>query len=118
MKSNVDLTENRDFNKHAFYNSIFWRERIYTQKKQNIFGDLIEENLCKDSSLVLQGNKRERYYKKLTNSFNDGICCDRCGRNIYPYENDTLCKVCREMLQLDFFAGNIINNVLKRGIMS
>lgn len=117
MKSNVDLTENRDFNKHSFYNSISWRERTH-KKIQNIFGDLIEENFYKDSSFVLQGNKRERYYKKLTNSFGDGICCDRCGRNIYPYENDTLCMVCREMLRLDFFAGNIINNVLKTGIMS
>lgn len=76
---------------------------------------MIEENFCKDSGFVLQGNKKERYYKKLTNSFNDRAHCDRCGRNIYPYENETLCRVCHEMLQLDFFAENIINNVLKIG---
>ena len=113
MKDNVDLTENRDFEKRKFYQSPFWKDKVYTSTRKELKS---AQDTFKDKGLVLQGNKRERYYKKLSNSFQDKVSCDRCGRKIYPYENDTLCKLCRHILALDFYSKNVTDTILRKGI--
>lgn len=99
MKNNIDLTENRDFNTRV------WRKKkvreVLTDFSYDKFSnDLISrhQNVIKpylsDTGVIYQGDKWERKSKKFADSFSDGVCCDCCGRAIYPYYNDTLCSHC------------------------
>ena len=62
--------------------------------------DLIERTpkWQEDKWLILQGNSYERECRRLAITFNDMETCDRCGATIFPYEHDTLCRKCEEIL--------------------
>jgi len=47
---------------------------------------------------ILQGDSYERECRRLAITFNDMETCDRCGARIFPYEKDTLCRKCEELL--------------------
>lgn len=97
MKNNVDLTENHDFQKGFMPIKRTFKQMIGEFKYEH--ERLLEpDEYLVDSGLIYQGNKQERAIKKLTNSFNDGIECDRCGSPIIVYDNDTLCRKCRKEL--------------------
>lgn len=87
MKSNVDLTENRDFlnyNKEAF--------DIMHYGRFGVSPDLYY--IEKDTGVIMQGNGEERRIKLLCSQFNIGDYCDCCGTPIKPYINDCLCPKC------------------------
>lgn len=98
MKTNVDLTENRDFGE------LIKRKRTLREVLNDfsyIHGaDLMArhqnlvERLLYDNGVIYQGNGQERKAKRFADSFSDGICCDCCGRTLYPYYNDTICHEC------------------------
>ena len=106
MKSSVDLTENQDFRKDVFSIKRNFKQMIgEVERSQPRFSTA--KHYLTDTGLIYQGDKNERYAKKLANSFNDKIECDRCGARIAPYENDTLCRFCRKDLWYSFIYDNI-----------
>ena len=106
MKSNVDLTQNRDFYKKDFKTKKSFRQMIGDFIFQKGVSEIRDEYL-EDKGLVYQGNKHEREIKALATSFNDGISCDRCGSPVEPYYNDTLCQSCRKKLWYGFTYDNL-----------
>lgn len=99
MKNSIDLTENRDFNTRNLRKKKM-REVLNDFSYDKFSNDLISrhqstiEPYLSDKGAIYQGNKNERRSKKFADSFSDGICCDCCGRDIYPYYHDTLCNDC------------------------
>ena len=73
MKSNVDLTENRDFRTNE---------------------DDIENKWA-----IYQGNQQDRETKKQIHTFCDMITCDCCGCQIYPYFVNTICPKCAQRIE-------------------
>ena len=108
MKRNIDLTENRDFQDKLFqtrrsFSPMVGATEYYAEARKRFKSD----EYLHDKGLIFQGNSHEREIKKLTTSFNDGIYCDRCGSSIIPYDNDTLCRVCRKKLRYSAIMDNI-----------
>lgn len=106
MKNNVDLTENHDFRRDIFNIKKNFKQMIGDVEHSQSRFATAERNLI-DTGLIYQGDKNERNAKRLVNSFNDMVECDRCGAQIAPYENDTLCKFCRKDLWYSFIYDNI-----------
>ncbi|MBP3707526.1 MAG: hypothetical protein J6J36_02820 [Clostridia bacterium] len=104
MKTSVDLTENRDFiattkrkrklrevlNDFSYNNS----NLDLMVRHQNLI-----EKLSYDKGVIYQGNNQERKSKRFADSFSDGVCCDCCGRMLYPYHNDTICPQCSDKFE-------------------
>lgn len=102
MKSNVDLTENRDFN---IRNNRRRRVREVLNDfsyENNAMGDLVSRHesvikrFLEDKGVILQGDKEERASKRFADTFSDGLTCDSCGSFLYPYYNDTICQECNQ----------------------
>lgn len=114
MKSNIDLTENRDFmQKSSIPGSIdsFLLSILKDSKSAypwNSYFDILEEGSLtlesKPKELVFTGDKEERKSKKYHSDWgaNELIECDRCGAYTkkYPWDmNDsTLCKSCEDYI--------------------
>lgn len=97
MKENIDLTENRDFRKEGFdvLQEASLRRMIIKVKDKNRF-NIPNENsyIEKDNGGIIQGNASFRYTKRVFPEFGKGNYCDKCGKKIKPYVNDTLCSQC------------------------
>ena len=108
MKINVDLTENGDFQKSLHMPKNF-RQMLGLCKKINtrMFDSDMKDGYLSDKGLVYQGNGYQRKTKKLINSFNNGIECDKCGCLVKPYTHDTLCETCRKGLWYRAYLENI-----------
>lgn len=97
MKENIDLTENRDFGKESFaVRRIASLLRMTTRASNKNRFNIPNENsyIEKDNGGIIQGNASFRYTKRVFPEFGKGNYCDKCGKKIKPYVNDTLCSQC------------------------
>ena len=105
MKENVDLTQNRAFSSQGIFErplDVFKIRSFYSHNLAKRTSKILE-----DKGYVLQGNQHDREMKRIVAKFNDKKECDRCGAQIFPYENDTLCAFCREDLSYQASLDNI-----------
>lgn len=94
MKLNIDLTENRDFQRINIIPSITQINKV-SVIKVNDYNDY----MCVDSGGILQGNATERALKRICKEFNTGNICDCCGISLKPYTNSSLCDKCDKRIQ-------------------
>lgn len=100
MKSNVDLTLNRDFRKK---NTNFKSIAQFIKNKKLLWDDFRFVNNSSnndETQLIFTGDKFERKYKKYVEMRNNQ--CDRCGEILdkFPwYNTQGLCHICDSELE-------------------
>lgn len=107
MDTIVDLTENRAFRHSVRYESIskykpYKLHPMLFSVVQNLeYAEDFERECPDDRWGILQGNATIRKFKKRSREFCNFIACDRCGKRLYPYYQDSLCVSCREHYESD-----------------
>lgn len=103
MKSNVDLTEDRDFRKNAGRRPSALSFKI--PKINSIVEDFGGMN---QTGLIDTGGYKERLSKKLFQDLEGGKICERCGREIrwFASEELTLCADCLNDLESEVTGSN------------
>ena len=103
MKRNVDLTDNRDFQK---IKQSPLNLSVHRVLKKSVFPWSTEARVksgdLSQSEIILTGNAMQRKQKRESNAFD--LSCQCCGRKDSFYQTitkSTLCKVCDELLEND-----------------
>ena len=100
MRENIDLTENRDFQRHTLKSVCFKPiDALSTQSIRSYYEgvfDVLNDTYYteKDTGAIKQGNGEERRSKNWCQEFGMGNYCDCCGVEIKPYYNNSLCEKC------------------------
>lgn len=104
MKSNIDLTENRDFQKKVRVNTFGSLDHLVKNNKVYIFPWTQKKNGF-TQGLVPIGDKQEILKQKKWNQRVSGLICERCGidNTNRPWSVQyQLCDKCEEHLKLEF----------------
>lgn len=107
MNDNIDLTENRDFQKRGIPSSILSKNRD-RKLNNSIFKGNLDIKLCieidteNEHGAFTQGDRdRRKFYKEVCNF---GCYCERCGRNNkFPWDKfeTGLCPQCDEEMDIE-----------------
>lgn len=97
MKTNVDLTEKRDFSSRRIDKAFIQnRFRRFPWSRTNFGGSNMR------NELIYTGTSTERKRKKAFKLFEDGKSCERCGIDLanMPWNmKGLLCRTCDELLE-------------------
>jgi len=107
MKRNVDLTENELFSSNIAIERIrrgIPRIRLSKYPWYHTMGEdsMEQEEIAIDKWGVYQGNRSNRFTKKICNEqeFGMGIYCDCCGRKLFPWlSSQYLCSSCNKQIE-------------------
>lgn len=102
MKRNIDLTQNRDFQRKNDRQMLFPYQRLSSLYRL-IMKDKIKEDIPKDKWGIYQGNMMDRFSKKMSKDYNLGLTCERCGKKLFPYYKLSLCNKCDLEISLPTF---------------
>lgn len=84
----VDLTKKKILSKGKEMSSIL------IKRLEDVYVDHYSQ-----TGIIDTGDIKTIESKKFYNTFCDGLTCDRCGRKIYAWEQDTICQNCN--IQMD-----------------
>jgi RecJ-like exonuclease len=116
MITQVDLTAQRDFRFSARYNYFpknkpyKLHEMIFSAIPNIEYANDFEDACPKDNWGIFQGDSNVRKIKRRVEGFSDYVTCDCCGKQLYPYYQDTLCTRCKldHEYEIPKWKGNII----------
>lgn len=103
MKRNVDLTQNRDFEKRQDINILLFPYNRVSALHKLLYKEYNKDEIPKDKWGIYQGKMVDRMSKKLYGEYTEGLTCERCGKHLYPYWSKTLCEKCDLDIERNLF---------------
>jgi hypothetical protein len=117
MKRNVDLTENMDFHRVKISNRFHLISRIGYKFPWSVKNELMVDD-TDNEGVILTGNNDTRAKKKRWKLYEQGLQCEKCGRNFSkkPWNmKNLLCVKCDQELEESIIIRNdlVMNRIYK-----